>query len=213
MTDDATKVTPSKKPMTDGQIDKVVANIRALLQKRRAEFPSGAVQIAFEVSKLADEMVAPLRKRVEAESEMIVRRVTVNRTQAPQAVLDATRRKQYTDKEVVGAMPKGEGEEVEVCFFPLKKWTSNADVEAELERRGLTPDPYAQAQVNKESPEFADTRPNGTQWKGDDGKYYFAAFDLCHGERLVGVRRDVDDWRDPWWRAGSRKISPQTSES
>ena len=47
----------------------------------------------------------------------IARKVKVNRNRTPQESLDATGRAQYTDRKVVNAMPKGEGEEVEVVFF------------------------------------------------------------------------------------------------
>ncbi len=49
---------------------------------------------------------------------VVVSGVPVNRTLTSQGVLDATRRVQYIEPEVVAKMPRGIGEESEVIFFP-----------------------------------------------------------------------------------------------
>src|SRR3989344_9243292 len=87
--------------------------------------------------------------------DLIIVRVKVNRNGQPQEVLDATGRKQYTDRKVVDAMPKGEGGEVELVLFkPDSSYEnssiSNDDIEKEFELRALKPaDPYSVAALNE----------------------------------------------------------------
>jgi hypothetical protein len=195
-----------QKKMTEAQTNKAVANYRALLEKHAPEFDSEAVQLVLGQSELANDVFATFRKRVEAISNMITRRAKVNRGLKPQEVLNATGRKQYTNSEVVAIMPKGEGDEVEVVFFKLGRWVSDADLEKEYELRGLKPaDPYSLAAVNQADPAFADEKPNGTHWQDENGKWYFAAFDRWRGGRDVRVNRRDCDWGDCWWFAGLRK--------
>ncbi|OHA80880.1 MAG: hypothetical protein A2675_02195 [Candidatus Yonathbacteria bacterium RIFCSPHIGHO2_01_FULL_51_10] len=198
-------VTPSVVlPMTDGQIDKAVDIYRALLRKHRGELGSNIVQHVLGQPEYVAEQVAVLRKRVEAVSGMIVRRVRVNRIRSPQEVLDATGRKQYTDRKVVDSMPRGEGEEVDVYLFKESCTISNDDLAKKYESLGLKPDLYAEAAINEADPAFADDHPNGSQWKDGDGKWCFAAFRRWDGERLVYVDRSGHVWRDDWWFAGVR---------
>jgi len=203
----AQTMTPSA--MTDDQIERAVEIFRAKLRKHKAELPSDAVQQVFGQSELGHEWLEVLRKRVEAISSMIVRRVKVDRSRTPQAMLDATGRKQYTDRNVVKNMPQGEGEEVDMAFFKLDLsasdgYISDDDLAKEFALRGLTPDPQAQGQVNIDDPAFADEHPNGTHWKDKDGNYCFVAFDRWYGERDVLVSRDDDRWSDYWWFGGRK---------
>lgn len=205
-------VTPSKK-MTNEQIDKAVEQIAAKYRKElrdhQGELEAGAVQRVLGQKDFGPALFAEFRTRVEVISEMIVRRVKVNRSLTPQQALDATGRKQYTDKKAVDSMPVGEWEEVEMCFFPIKKRSSDAEVAQALAFRGLTPDPRAQAQVNAEDPAFADTHPNGISWQDADGNWNFVTFSRWDdGERRVRVRRDGRDWVDRWWVGGSRECQP-----
>ncbi|MFZ2167917.1 MAG: hypothetical protein WAV50_03575 [Minisyncoccia bacterium] len=129
----------------------------------------------------------------------IVRHVRVDRTRTPQAVIDATGRKQYVEKEVLETIPKGEGNEVDVYFVPknslplLKK-----EISAFLAQYGLVPDPRAQAAVNEQDPSFADEYPNGTQW-GDKNFLKFGGW----GDRPgVSCGCDDDGWIAPWFLSG-----------
>ena len=204
----AQTMTPSaeSKTATVGQIDKAVANYRALLEKHGREFNSEAVQLVLGQPELADEQFAVFRRRVKAVSNMIVRRVKVNRGRAPQEMLDATGRKQYTNREVVDNMPRGEGEEVEVFFFNVGLYLSDDELEKEYELRGLkSADPYATAAVNEADPSFADEHPNGCHWKDANGRWNCTAFYRWDDERCVLVDRRAYDWDDDWWFAGARK--------
>jgi len=199
-------MSPSMKPLTDGQMIKLTDQIRDKL--RKSNLPSAESQIVIEQQgeAIALQVVDDIRKRIEALSGMIVRPVKVDRTRSPKDILDATGRTQYTDKGVVKAMPKGEGDEVEVCFFKIGRAISDDNLESEYALRGLIPaDPYSLAQVNADYPAFADERPNGTHWKDTDGKWCFAAFDRWGGERSVYVDRSDVSWDDDWWFAGLRK--------
>ncbi|MBX4210510.1 hypothetical protein KW783_00870 [Candidatus Parcubacteria bacterium] len=120
--------------------------------------------------------------------------------------------KQFTDRKVVDAMPRGDGAEVEVIFFKpdlsdRNGFISDDDLEKEFELRGLKPsDPYSVAAVNEADAAFADEKPHGTHWKDSKGKWCFVAFDQWGGVES-GVRVDRRDrgWRDYWWFAGLRK--------
>lgn len=205
-----TIMTPSE-TTTVGQIDKAVANYRALLEKHSREFEAGAVQMVLGQSELAGEQFAVFRRRAEAVSNLIVRKVKVNRSRTPQEALNATGRKQYTDRKVVDSMPNGEGEEVEVMFFKPDLTERNGqisddDLEKEFELRGFKPaDPISVAAVNEADPAFADENPHGTHWKNADGEWCFAAFDRWRVERRVSVDRHDGGWGVSWWFAGFRK--------
>lgn len=192
--------------MTDGQIDNLVDKFRAAVRKHREEFGSEPVQQVLGVENLGMKLLAPFRKHVEAVSNMIVRRVKVDRTRTPQQVLDATSRYQYTDRNVAKVMPRGEGAEAEMVFFKIYRSIRDDDLEKEYELRGLKPaDPYSLAAVNEADPAFADDHPNGTHWKDADGRWCYLAFHRWSGERHVIVSRRASDWRALWWFAGLRK--------
>ena len=208
----AQAVSPSETtPVTAGQIAKLWDLFSAGM--RKSGLPGGCVQQVIEDQggSIAAEMVALVRKRVEAMSGMIIRRVKVNRSESPQEMLDATGRKQHIDRKAVNAMPRGEGEEVDVYFFKPDPsaykdgFITCAEADRQYEMRGFKPDLYAQGAVNKADPAFADEHPNGSQWKEKDGNYCYATFGRWRGERDVDVDRSVNVWHDNWWFAGVRK--------
>jgi hypothetical protein len=106
------------KVMTDGQIENAVSKLRDALRTHRSEISSDVAQQVLGVENLGMLMFEPFRERTEVISNLIVRLVKgINRARTPQEVLDATGRKQYTDRKVVDSMPHGEGDEGEVVFF------------------------------------------------------------------------------------------------
>lgn len=132
----------------------------------------------------------------------------LDRSRTPQQVLNDTNRIQFTIPFVVAAMPSGGTgvqENVTVEFFKLNRYVSDNELAKAYEKRGLTPDPYAQAAVNEADPAFADEHPNGTCWRGPDGKWHFATFHRLDDGRHVSVRRSGDGWSDRWWFGGVRK--------
>lgn len=193
-------VTPSS--ITPGQIGKIQELLAAGL--RKSGLPNESVQRVIETQgdALVVELVSAIHRRVEAVSNLVVRRVKVDRNRTPQQMLDATDRRQYTDSEVVEAMPRGEGEEAEVHFFKLDRYVSDDELDQEFNLRGLKPaDPYSLAAVNEEDPAFADDRPNGTHWKSR-GKWCYIAFRRWNGVRSVDVYCYALGWGDYWWFAG-----------
>jgi len=196
-------MTPSK-VMTDNQIDKTVDLFRSALRKHHDEFSIESVQQALGAKDLGSDLLAVFRGYVERFSNLVIRLVRPDRNRTPQAVLDATDRKQYTDSNVVASMPRGTGEETKVVFFKLGHFISDVDLDKEYELRGLKPaDPYSLAAVNEVDPAFADKHPNTTHWKDAEGNWCYAAFYRWNDfERRVDVNRLDDDWYGFWWFAG-----------
>ena len=202
-------MTPSK-TTTDGQIIKATANFRAMLEKHAGEFSADAVQTVLGDPGLAGEMLAVLRRRVEAISNIIVRKVTVNRTRSAQDALKATGRTQIVSREVVDAMPNGEGDVVEIFLFKLdlsKRGYGISDngLAKEYELRGLKPvDPFALAALNEADPDFIEEKSNATHWKDMQGNWRVAVFHNSWGDVVYVGRNDVA-WDASYWFAGVRK--------
>ena len=197
---------PSDETISAGQVGKIQEDLGAALRKSGLLREPVQQVIENQSAALNAELVAVVRKYVEMVSNIIVRRVPVNILRTPQQALDATGHKQYTNNDVVAAMPKGAGGEVEVHFFKLDRYISENDLEDEYASHGLKPaDPYSLAAVNEADPAFADEHPNGTHWKDAKGKWCFAAFDRWDDGRELSVDRYDNDWLDYWWFAGVRK--------
>lgn len=201
----AAKAKTQSNTITNGQIGQICD--RLTTKFRESHLPVEAVQSVLREpgGAFIDEMFGIFRARVEAQSNMIVRRTKVNRSLTPQEMLDETGRRQYTDRDVIATIPQGEGEEVDVYFFNPGRYVPVAELAKEYELRGLKIDPAAQAAVNRDDPSFADERPNGSQWQDAQGEYCCATFDRWGGERVVHVDRDDRGWSDGWWFAGVRK--------
>ena len=205
-----TQIMTALETITDGQIENVVNKVRDAMRKHRSEIRSDIAQQVLGVENLGMMMFAPFRERVEIVSNLIVRKVKVNRTRTPQEALDATGCKQCTDRRVVDSMPKAETDEVNVVFFKPDFSKSNGhitddDLEKEFNLRSLKPaDPISVAAVNEADYAFADEKPHGTHWKNADGEWCYATFyRRIDGERRVFVdRRGSCGWSDCWWFAG-----------
>ena len=197
--------------MTDGQIENAVNKLRDAMRKHRSEITSDVAQQVLGVENLGMMMFTPFRERAEAVSNLIVRKAKVNRSRSPQEALEATKRAQYTDRKVVDAMPKGEGDEAEVVFFKpdlsqRNGFISDDDLEKEFELRGLKPaDPISVAAVNEADPAFADEKPHGTHWKDARGNWCCVEFGCWLDGREVFVGRHCVDWSGIWWFAGVHK--------
>lgn len=189
--------------MTDGQIENVCGKLRDALRKHREEITSDAAQKALGTDNIGMCMFAPFREQAEKLSEMIVHRVRVNRTQTRQQAVDATGRVQYVNSDVLAEMPDGEGEEVDVCFFPLQHYTNVKDTQKAIEEHGLKPDPRAVAKVNEDDTSFADSHPNFTQWLDSKRRHcYLTCSRWRGGGRFVSVDRCEYDWYGIWWVGG-----------
>ncbi len=145
-------MTPSG--ITAGQIGKIQELLGAGLRKSwlLSEPVKQVIETQGEV--LVFELVAVVRKRVEAVSSLIIRRVKVDLTRTPEQMLKATGCHQYTDADVVEAMPKGEGGEGDVFFFKPRPeaydqngWISDDNLEKEFELHGLKPCDLTRAQL------------------------------------------------------------------
>lgn len=197
---------PSTEPITEGQIGKIFELFGSRLRKSNVQSKPLQDVIENQGSTLVDKLMQSLIEMVDAVSNLIIRKVKVNRTQSPKEILKATGRNQYVTDSVVAKMPKGNGDETEVFFFKLGCTISDTDLDKEYELRGLKPaDPYSLAKVNEDDPAFADTHPNGTHWKDEKGNWCFATFDRFLVGRDVIVDCHDRGWDVFWWFAGVRK--------
>ena len=190
-------VTPSA-PMTDGQIDKAVDHYRNVLRKHRDEIGSsdGVQQVLGQSGYLA-ELLAVIRKHVEAVSRMFSRHVRVNRALTPDQVLDSTGRvRGYVDEHVLATMPGvGSGpEEIAVQFFELDYDPTPAELAKEYELRELVADGAALGQAMTDDPTLADERPVACQWDIDEDGAASYAVVRWRGRRRVAVHRVAGRW-------------------
>jgi hypothetical protein len=209
----ATSARTQSESITGGQIGQI--NDRLGTKLRESGLPSAGVQnvLAAPGGAAIDEMVAVLRKHVEANSDLIVRIVSVNRARSGNEALKATSRNLYVSNDVVKAMPNGQGDQIELVFFKPKSeeytrpgFMSDDDLEKALALRNLdAADPFSIAAHNEVDPAFADERPNATHWKDGNDRWCYAAFGRWRDERDVGVNRSDGGWRDGWWFVGVRK--------
>jgi len=85
-------VTPSADTITAGQIGKICDLVSSRLRKSSLASEPTQTILEMQGNELADDVVAAIHKRVEAVSNMIVRRVSVNRNRPPRPALEATGR-------------------------------------------------------------------------------------------------------------------------
>ena len=197
-------MTPSE--MTQEQINKAVANYRAMLVKHASNFSSEAVQQVLGSKELAGDQFGVFRAHVEAISNMIVRRVQVDRVRTPEEAISATGRTKYINNDALQSMPRGEGFEVEVSFIKFGKNLSPSELEQAVDTLGYRlADIYTIAAVNEIDPAFSDKHPNAMQSRDQSGSACYALFRRWLGERAVSVDRSAGKWRDSWWFACLRK--------
>lgn len=135
---------------------------------------------------------------VNTASGIVRRRVSVDRTITPQDALTLTGHHFFcVYKDVLAAMPKGNGDEVEVWFIPIKGHLPTNNISAFLARYGLVADPRAQAAAN-EDPKFSMKYPNVTQW----GTNYYLWFGKVYGGRLVYCSHHFSGWNEGTYIAG-----------
>lgn len=195
-----------EKAMTPQQINKMLANLRVMLEKHERYFPADAVQEVLGDSAFATGQFNLFRDAVEAQAKIITREFAVDLNLVGMAAIDATGRTKYVDKKVVAAMPRATAESGVIYFFPTGRYVPVGEVDAEYEKYGLVAvDPHSLSAFNAANPEFADNHPNATQWRDVDG-FCGATFDGWDGERYVDVYRRDRAWYDTWWLAGVKPL-------
>lgn len=138
--------------------------------------------------------------------ELITRTVAVNRTRTNEEAMAATGRKQFLIADVISTMPRCE-DDFSATFVSLNRKVHVAKLDNELAKLGweLVVDPVGLAAINEADPAFADTYPNGTQWKDAEGNYCYVVFNGRGDERAVGVNRARGYWSCRKWFACRRK--------
>ena len=182
-------VTPPEllKTTTADQIDKAVANYRALLEKHSGEFNADAVQTVLGQSEFANEQFAVFRRRVEVLSNLIVRKVVDND-------------------------PKGDSD-VEIMFFKPEPWEytrsgfmSEDDYKKCFDRRNLRPaDLTSVVAVNEADQVFVEERPHGIYCKDANDNWCYVTIYRRNGKCKVHVRHSATLY-DGWWFAGIPRL-------
>lgn len=152
----------------------------------------------------------------ERTSDIIIRRVKVNRRPTFEAALGCSGWRYNADRFALDSIQAGVSEEIDVHFFPVRGRIGDIELETEYEVRGFrAADPYAVLQVNVDDPTFADTHPNGTHWQASNGKWCGASFGRSKDDlgkdkleaTIVRLTRfsGVVTWISPRWFAGFPK--------
>lgn len=198
--------TMSPSTITAGQIGKIQELLSAGL--RKSELQSEPVQQVIETQgePLVEELVAVIRKRVEAIAKTIRRQVRVDRNKTAAQAIDATNRhKWYIDQEVLEEMPVAGKTDDTAQIFELDYDPSVVQLDQEYEARGLRPDPFVAAQVVVDDQAFADDRPLAVQWRDSRGRACYAIFNRSDGQRRVSVGRNDRRWNRSYRFVGVRK--------
>lgn len=206
--------TPSvdRKFVTEPQIAKLATAFGSAVRKSNPFSDEAQTIIEDEWDLVKDDVIsateAVLRAYLDRKRNTITVTVEgVKRGRTGQQVLDATKRKQYTNAASVASMPlipDGPAKGEFVWFKPGRR-LSDAEVEQERAKRGLVQDLEMQAQYNADHPEFADTHRNGDSWQDADGNWHFADFYDWVDERSVHVFQGDHDWDDDMWFGGRSK--------
>lgn len=162
---------------------------------------------------LAD-VVRTLRRHVDAQADMIVRRAKMtreHRVTKGSSVAEGFfggRTIRYGDHRLIDDLPKWDGpNEVDVYFFKVGRLINNDDLEQEYAIRRLSPaHPRLLVAVNYMDPPFAKTYPNGTHFRDLDGRWRYVA---CYEgySPSVDVGYVYQDWTEKWWFAGTPKAA------
>ena len=155
-------MTPSE--MTGQQIDKAVANYRAMLVKHSPNYQSAAVQKVLGSADFAKAQSIIFRDRVEVVSSLITRTAPVNRGRTAKEAMLATGRKPYLNETELAGIPIGSGDTVTMSFYRFGRRIAANKLDEGLAEVGLKLifDPVGQAAINEADPDFADKYPNAT---------------------------------------------------
>lgn len=116
------------------------------------------------------------RECMKVVGEMIFRRVRI-RNRPPQRALNATRRRQNIDPDVVGLIPQSDKVgRIVVCGFQSAGIIDNDHLMMEYDRHGLKPSPMAQIALNRADAAVAIRYPNLTHFQDSDGKWCYVGF-------------------------------------
>lgn len=168
----AQTMTPSK--ISDGQIEKAVADFRASLRKFRGDLNRDAVQWLLGLKNPTHDAALAFRARVKELSSLHKRQVKVSSFEREYQPLEEAARSTglqlyggyksggpvgFPDFASVEPSPKGTGEEVVLYFFNLPRGhryiIDDAHLAHEYARRGLkAADPLSLLALQKEEPDF-----------------------------------------------------------
>lgn len=211
----ASTMSPSNiKLMTDNQLDKIVANVRAGLVKVKGLFTAERIQHALERGhldfKIKTAVIEVVKVAIADMANEKVRSVKVDRKLTPDQLLNAigTRidiQKMNINNDVLKGIPRGQGKKADVYFFHVDHFMERDRLEEEYELRGLVPDPYVQVAVNLAEPDFSKKYPNISVWKQDGKWFYLSFFNWGFREEIAIDIQKGRGWTNDWWFCGVPK--------
>lgn len=109
--------------------------------------------------------------------------------------------------EYYDTMPSVEGDEVELVFIPMKGLHTVDDVVTLLMEKGLTPDPVALFDFNRENPDFVKEHEHTALLKVD-GRCHCWTFrwTMDISDRMAHAISSNAGWNDYWFVCGSRPV-------
>lgn len=149
--------------------DLLMAKFRKYVQLYQLSKRAAQTAIMDHGEELAQEMFELVRKRIEAHSDLVVRRVSVNRTEPLEQLLKRIKTanlSDFIDEDTFFTIPK-EGpvyEEIDLFFLPMKYDMTMSNAKDLLEEYGLVLDPFAQTQFYLQDPAFAREYRHTTSW-------------------------------------------------
>lgn len=187
------------------QVGKVLDTFGSALLRKH--YLRDAVQEGLACPGLATALVDVFDKHIQSLREPVVRRVTVNPTWEPQALLEASRRIVTGNDHVIEQMPRYGAIGEDVIFFPLFRFVDEDEAVQSYESRNLRPaHPFWVIDANKQDRTLADEHPNITLWKNPRGHWCFMEFSrTSDGDRTVVVDHCRGKFGAPLWYAGVPK--------
>ena len=203
---------------TAKQIEKLCSQIRTALKKEKFDGRLFSKVITSTYCRLTEDFIKSVKERVKTVRIPSYHRVKVDRTVEPEKMLRKAVNWEFintivSDTSILESIPRGTGEEVEVCFFMVNGNFTDDEIERECKKRKLIPaDPYSIVAVNMEDPGFAEDKVLSTHWKGVDGVWYRADFWRArarslemYGKFKISICKDLIFYRPGTWFAGIKK--------
>lgn len=193
-------MTPPIKMATLKQIDKAVANYRAMLERYSQYFAVSAFQQVLGSKEFAKCQADLFRAYVEVVNNVVTRSASIDRTRSFLKAIEVIGGTQYLVREIVTTAPQAEGD-AEFIFVNFGRDVACDKLDEELAKLGyeLVVDPQGLAGINEVDRHFSEDYPNALQWKDAEGKNCLLVFNRWGGGHDVHVIYHSTVLSSIWW--------------